>query len=400
MSEHSLISASASERISACPISVLGGPSPTSEYAAEGTMLHTFGENLLTGKPLPAVGEVFAVEGFTFKVTDEHIELATTYADNIKAQPWEGSPNIEGRVHYGRVLNTPHNMSFGTADCSGILNLPEIGRCLGVDDLKGGRKFVPATALQLYIYAAGVIQSHFDIFPLPMDMPVRLRIHQPRLGKTPQTHFTTVGEVLKRAALFAPSAQAAVRFKLGTATALDMEQFPELAGDHCHYCTRKPVCNAFKQKMRQATQPVASWESVKELWLMSDAISKGIEDIDAWVQGHAEKGTVLPGTKLVKSSAGRPSIVATDAEIDAYAAKYGIADKVKVTKPVYLTPAKMRDAFAPVLKGKPEEKEVMSRIISTPAAKFKLVPADGPGEAVASPQSAFTGVAKPANVVI
>lgn len=219
MSEHSLLSASASERWLACPISVTGPESQSGEAAAEGTLGHTLAEDALRNhKAYPVAGTQFTVEGYTFEISDGFINDVNAYVQHVLNTPWVGAYTPEGRVNYSRSLAAPYNMAFGTADCWGF-SQDAAGRCLEVKDLKMGRVPVnPERNSQMTLYAAGVLDGMYPHLVLPRDHLVRFTIFQPRLSHRPFQWVTTVGWIEDAVQAMRPAAAGALAYKNGTAT--------------------------------------------------------------------------------------------------------------------------------------------------------------------------------------
>lgn len=348
MSLHSLLSASASERWMACPISVTGDmPDTTTRAAAEGTMGHGIGEDVLRGLPWPAIGEQRTVEGHDFTIEQSFLEDVYAYVQFIHSFQWRNGFQVEGKVNYSRALAVPYNFAFGTSDCWGF-SVDSLGPVLEVIDLKMGRKSVnPQGNLQAVSYVGGVLDSLYPALVLPRDHRVRVSIFQPRLSKKPFQWMTTVGDVEDALRNMRPAAAAAVAYHTKTATQETWNQFPEMLGDHCRYCRRKNVCNLFQRQLREAgTKTEVVWNV--ELYKLGDAIKVYLEQMEQTALNAALAGTPLPGTKLVAGRPGNPQLLVDNAKIREIAATLGIENKVVEMKEVWATPAKVRDAFKAV----------------------------------------------------
>lgn len=345
MSEHSLLSASSSDRWTKCPISVTAtSEDRTNEAAAEGTALHGVAERVLRGNGWPEIGSTLEADGFEFVFNEERYFDTKAYTDYVMSLPWVGTYNVEARIHYGQYLNTPHNLSFGTSDCFGFVEDAE-GRRLVIIDLKMGRKPVnPAYNPQAALYGAGVLQSLRPMM-LPRNFPVEIMIVQPRLRHAPFRWVTSVGWLEDTAMAMRPPAAAALAYKTGTATAQTWAEFPELAGSWCRYCRRKAECTEFNKHMAAIAQPGKKVEWNPVVFAMRDAISSYLEDLEQLAFDEAMNGNVLSGTKLIKGRAGKPALAKTDEEIREAAKKLGIEKSVVKMEEVWATPAKIRDAF-------------------------------------------------------
>lgn len=375
MSEHSILSASAANRWSICPISVTGKDSDaSSRAAAEGTMLHKVCEDVLRGGAYPKVLTKFIVEDHDFTFTDDMQKDCETYVDYVRSLPWVGGYTVEGRVHYGRALGTPHASSYGTADCYGFTE-DEQGRMLEVIDLKMGRKPVnPVGNPQEALYAAGVLETLSEVMLLPDAHRVRLTIFQPRLSHTPFTWVTSVGWIRATLAALRRPAQAAVRFYNKTAEALDIVEFPETVGSHCGYCRRKSDCGAIKMVVDTIAEPGKTVVFDEKVFSLRDTIRGYLDDLEELALDEALKGNVLPGTKLVQGRAGNAKLRIGEVAVREEAKKLGIEAMIVETKEVFATPAKIRDAFKKI--GAPAT--LIAAIIEQPEGKAVIASSDDP----------------------
>lgn len=394
MSDHSLLSASAAERWVKCPISVTATEeSRTSEAAAEGTAAHAVAEEVLRGGMYPMIGTKLEADGFEFEYTEDRHRDVAAYVDFVRSLPWAGPYSVEQRIHYGRALGTPHNLSFGTSDCFGFVQDAD-GQRLVICDLKYGRKPVnPRENPQAALYAGGVLEGLLPL-ELPRNFPVEIVIFQPRLSHKPFAWRTTVGWVEDTLRGMRPAAQAAVRFAQGKHTPEDALSFPELSGAHCMYCRRKPQCQTFQGELRKIAQPglTVTWNPV--IFAMRDSIKTYVEDLEQLALDEALKGSPLPGTKLVKGRAGNPKLIVTNDDLRAKAKERGIESMIVKVEEVWATPAKVRDAF----KKAGAKQDELDKIIHTPEPKAQIADVNDPRPAFSSVATAvaagFTGVAR------
>lgn len=376
---HALLGASNAERWGTCPISVTAaGGSPTNEAAAEGTLGHNIADQVLRGQPYPAVGSQHEVEGFKFTISEDFLRDVKAYVDYIQTRPWVGGYNAESQVNYSYLLGVPFDVAWGTTDCKGFTHDVITGETiLEVIDLKMGRKGVsPDWNAQGMMYAAGVIDEHRTIAPLPGNMKVRISIYQPRHSYTAKSWLTTVAQVEEFVFSLRHAAQAAIAYVTNTQTPLQVTQFPETPGAHCHYCPRKLNCNAHTAlTKRAATATEIRWDP--ELFNMRSSIESFFKEMEALAFEQAMSGVPFPGTKLVQNSrGGNPTFLRSEEEVKARAA----ALNVSVTQTTLLTPAKVRDAF---YKANMPAEEIAT-FISKPAKGFKVVATSDEGEAVES----------------
>jgi hypothetical protein len=124
---------------------------------------------------------------------------------------------------------------------------------------------------------------------------------------------------------------------------------------------------------------------------MRDAIKGYLDDMEQLALDEAIRGNPLPGTKLVRGRAGAAQLAADESVIRAKAKELGV--QVVETKEVWLTAAKIRDAFKRV--GLPAAE--MANIIKTPEGKLQIAGANDPRDAVViqtADVNSFAGVAR------
>ena len=218
---HSILGPSSAERWLNCPGSVLlPGPSPQTEYAAEGTAAHTLSEWVREGKPLAGFkGKILQVGDYQFKVGKNMMDSVQTFVDSVEKLP--GVPVVEGRVAYEELVPG----GFGTLDDARITE----DVCV-ITDFKHG-KGVQVEAkdnAQLKLYALGLYFSLRWVFQFKTFI---LRISQPRLR-----HFdewtTTLGELMHWGFdAVRPGAELALT-----------PGAPLKAGSWCKFCKAKNEC--------------------------------------------------------------------------------------------------------------------------------------------------------------
>lgn len=392
MSSHALLSASSAHRWSVCPLSVTGtDEDSTGRAAAEGTLAHGLSEDVLMGKPFPALGSVHQCEGFSFTVDENFIKDMGAYVSYVRGRPWaQGGYSVENQVNYSKALMVPHTYAWGTSDCLGM-QYDEFGWLLEVIDLKFGRNFVsPDHNEQGILYAAGAIAIYDEVMPLPLTMRVRISIFQPRLRHVATSWDTTVGEIKKLAALMRPAADAAVRMARGEGNPEIVFQFPEVAGDHCRYCRRQKTCTAFRKNVTVlGTQQVVHFDSTT--YKMRHAIRDYLARMEDDALKEAMKGTPPLGTKLVQGKRANPQLIVPLEQVYQLANSLGIANVVRRQEWVDGSPAAIRDA----LKGKGVPTAQIQTMIRSEEGKPILVDETDPRPAYsASAGSGFTGVAR------
>ena len=182
--KHAFLSPSSSERWYHCTRSAWlceQFPDLGSVFAAEGTEAHRLCEYLL--HEMLGIPDVDPRPGMTY-YTPEMEEACQGYAQFIreKLEKWKTAgvaPEvfIEQRVD----LRTYIPESMGTSDCV-IVADDEIG----IVDFKYGMYRVPASSLQLRIYALGACELFRNLYDFSR---VRMTIYQPRLGSVDEAEM-------------------------------------------------------------------------------------------------------------------------------------------------------------------------------------------------------------------
>lgn len=191
---HAWLSPSSSARWMTCAFSaVIESTLPKdegSEYAAEGTLAHTFAEYCLRHGTQPMDYQVIEQDGVAVEVTEDMPGFVQTYVDNIRALSQGGKLYIEQKVPIGRF--TGEKDATGTADAIILLPLEDGTYELQVHDLKYGIGEVvsPNNNSQLMLYALGALEKFELIYDITR---IRLFIHQPRVFNEPREWETTLG---------------------------------------------------------------------------------------------------------------------------------------------------------------------------------------------------------------
>ncbi len=258
MSAHHKFSPSGAARLMACPGSYrmqLGRPEETSEYAAEGTLLHDVVAKL-EGSEHSATNCKSVYAGLTAE-QERCVEACLEYA---KLNTPEGA-----EVHRELKVRVWHNFDLlteGTADYVVI-----VGDRAVLIDWKFGRGAVadPAGNPQLALYACGVAQK-FRV------SEVECHIFQPRVGDhAPPYVFRDFDAIRERYA-------AAVEMAEGPGLQL-------LAGDHCKYCRAAAHCPALAMAANDAVvitkvtpeNAAEVHEQIKAAKQWLDAVSKAVK---------------------------------------------------------------------------------------------------------------------------
>ena len=220
MTLHSRFGASAAHRWMRCPGSIQaseGLPNVSSEFAAEGTLLHGVAEDILRGGgATPAVG-----------LTDEQWDVVRAYVSFVRDCAKGGNLFVENRFKLAC-----HPEFWGTADA--VVQKP--GAELHVIDLKCGRGVAVEVDYggrinpQLGFYALGAL----SLFPGPYGK-IFTHVVQPRLGGV-KSREVTLDELSKLQAELLRAAANAVA---------DDPRFA--AGSHCKFCLARATCPTLRR---------------------------------------------------------------------------------------------------------------------------------------------------------
>ena len=293
--KHAFLSPSSSERWYHCTRSAWlceQFPDLGSVFAAEGTEAHQLCEFLLHG--MLGIPDVDPRPGMTY-YTDEMEEAAQGYAQFIrekleawKAQGVKPEVFVEQRVDLRAYI--PESM--GTSDCVIVAD-----DTIEIVDFKYGMYRVPASSLQLRIYALGACELFRNLYDFHR---VKMTICQPRLG--------TVDEASMDAAdLYAWAEK-------------DLKPRAELAftgqgnfsvGEWCRNCRARRTCRELAAHQMEiakydfADPPLLSDEEI------ADVLSR-VDDLVAWAAGIREyalqaalDGRRFAGWKLVEGKSVR-----------------------------------------------------------------------------------------------
>lgn len=222
---HSVLGPSSAERWLNCGAGIGQGQT---EYAAEGTAMHTLSEwSRIERKPAEAwKGNVLQVGDFTFKVGKAMAAAVQTFVDSVEKLP--GPALVEERVHYEELVPG----GFGTLDDA----RPHIDACV-VTDFKGGKGVQVSVKdnPQLKLYDLGVLFKYDWIYKFKKFVN---RISQPRRGVVAEQEVEeiSVGHLLQWGYdVVRPRAEALLSGRL-------KDQVK--AGPWCKFCGLKTTCSA------------------------------------------------------------------------------------------------------------------------------------------------------------
>ena len=298
--KHAFLSPSSAERWYHCPPSARlceQYPDLGSVAALEGTEAHSLCEYLLgtaLGKPGltdPRPGMQYYTEEME-KCCQGYVQYVTELVEQIKRKEEGAAVYAEQRVDLRRFI--PESM--GTSDCV-IVGQDEIV----IVDFKYGMHPVPATSLQLRIYALGAC----ELFSFLYDFSsVRMVVYQPRIGNVEETTMS-VSELYAWAAEdLRPRAQEAFAGK-----------GEYCVGSWCRNCRARRQCRFLAERQLEMTRfdfrdpPLLSDEEISEV------LSRA-EELAAWVNAVREYAlsAVLSGKRFAgwKAVEGRPVRKFTD----------------------------------------------------------------------------------------
>ena len=196
------------------------------EYAAEGTAMHTLSEwSRLQGKPAEAwKGKILQVGDYSFKVGKMVAGAVNTFVSSVQKLP--GPALVEERVYYDELVPG----GFGTLDDA----RPHLDACT-VTDFKGGKGVVVSAKdnAQLKLYDLGVFFKYDWIYKFKKFVN---RISQPRrgIGAEQEVEEISVGHLLQWGYdVVRPRAE-----KLLAGELKDQLQ----AGPWCKFCGKKETC--------------------------------------------------------------------------------------------------------------------------------------------------------------
>lgn len=355
MAEHSVLAPSSSNRWFNCtPSARLCGqfPDEGSVYASEGTEAHALCEFLLRVALGRDAGEDprFGMKYYTREMQEcceEYVQFILERVAGYAAAGKKPAVFIEQRVDLREWV--PESM--GTADC-----LIVAGDEILVVDFKYGMLRVPASSLQLRLYALGGC-AMFSL--LDKIRSVRMVVFQPRLSAVDEMEMPA-DELLSWA-----SSELAPRARLAFDGAGEFS-----CGEWCRLCRAKRSCRALAEYELEIAR-----YGLRDAALLSDPeiadVLSRVDELVAWANGVREyaleqalQGHEYPGFKVVEGKAFRRF---TD---DA-----AVAARVEAEGKDPWEPRKVLGISAmEKLLGKKKFSELLSDLVVRPAGKPALVP--------------------------
>ena len=387
---HAKLSASGSEKWMTCtPSARMEEPFPDegSEFAREGTFAHAVFEQELLHylgrevEPLPNELMHFDSPALVDYV-QEAVNFAITRIEAARERCKDPVIYVERRLDFSRWVPE----GFGTGDL--VIITDDLVEVL---DLKYGKGiFVDAKSnSQMRLYGLGAYNELADLYAIQR---VRMTVLQPRLGNYSSEELS-IEALLKWAdEAVVPAA------KLAWAGEGEF-----VAGDHCisSFCKARYTCPArAAQALAVARQEFGSVEDaqppipesltverIAQLLPKADLVIDWFTDLKAYALKQAEKGTTVPGYKLVE---GRSNRKYSDQDAVAKALRDAeVPDEIAYERSLLGITA-MEKAI-----GKKKFAEVLGGLITKPEGKPTLVPEGDKRPALTSRASALDDFSKP-----
>jgi hypothetical protein len=290
---HSHIGASSMERWATCPGSVRmsrGLKSVESKYAAEGTAAHELAKNILECE---LAGQPFHYE--QDDIDPETLEAVKVYTDEVLSDAKGNDVLVEEKCDLSQV----HPGLFGTCD---NITFVKAKKLLKVRDYKHGSGIaveVKGNKQLRYYGLAALLSTDFPCEAVELTI-VQPRCNHPdgpiRSERIASLELLEFSEELKNAAL-----------------ATEKPDAPLVPGDHCRFCPAAGICPAIRAKAQDLAalefadvpgQPISVDELAKALeWV--PVVKQWAENVDKFAYTLAQKGTKIPGHKLVAKRAVR-----------------------------------------------------------------------------------------------
>ncbi len=294
--KHAFLSPSSAVRWYFCPPSARlceQFPDQGSVFSAEGTEAHSLCEFLLKQALGMEAGEdprprMQYYTGEMEEAAQGYVQYILEKVEAYKTAGSEPSVFVEQRLDLRAYI--PESM--GTADCVIIA-----GDTAEIIDFKYGMHRVPATSMQLRIYALGACEAFSFLFDFSR---VRMAIYQPRLSSVDETEMSL--EDLYRWARdeLAPRAR---------------EAFDGIGvyacGDWCRMCRARRNCRALADYQMELAKydfmnpALLSDDEIADVLSRVDELVSWAQDVKSFALKEALRGHVYPGFKVVEGRANR-----------------------------------------------------------------------------------------------
>jgi hypothetical protein len=386
MTAHAKLSASGSEKWMTCTPSARMEEQfedEGSEFAREGTFAHAvFEQQMLTylGRTIETLPEEllhfdsWALAGYV----DEAAQYCIKRIEEARERCKDPVIYVERKLDFSRWVTE----GFGTGDLVIITD-----DLVEVMDLKYGKGiYVDAKGnSQMRLYGLGAFNELADLYDIKR---VRMTVLQPRLNNYSSEELP-IADLLKWADdAVVPAA------KLAWAG-----EGVFVPGPHCtsSFCKARYTCPArAAQALAVAKQEFApvppavdflTMDRIAELLPCADLVIDWFTDLKTYALKQAEKGTTVPGYKLVE---GRSNRKYSDQEAVAQALRAaGVPDEIAYERSLLGITA-MTDAL-----GKKKFADVLGALVTKPEGKPTLVPEGDKRPAIASRATALDDFSKP-----
>ena len=292
MNHSKIVGGSTASRVIHCPGSVaLVARMPEQEgssYANEGSLLHEAIAVVLDTACAPGDMVGFEAHGLTLNedLLDRKLKVALDLLHDYDPEA-KLEYITEATVDFGDLLPGV----FGSSDIVGRLD----GRAVILDWKFGDGVMVEAEEnMQLMFYAAAAMRTASCQWAFDGVTEVECVIIQPPYIRT---WMTTVERIRK----FERQLTRAV-------AASALPNAPLNLGDHCRWCTAKPVCplkSGQLDRARLAAMKAIDVDKLTEYLAAADAVEDFIKACRALAHDMLEKGVPVPGYKLVAKRATR-----------------------------------------------------------------------------------------------
>lgn len=359
MNHSNIVGGSSAKRVINCPASVAlvakMPPQAESEHAARGTLLHNVIAEILEfgKKPEQCLGTKYKDQTFTQELLDDKITPALQALEAIDPDNLMEYA-VESRVGFGDFLPGV----FGSTDLLG-----RIGKRAIVLDWKFGDGVVVDAVEnpQLLFYAAAAMRTDAVSWVFKGAEEIECIIVQPPMVKRWVTTPARVQEFEQ---------ELAYAVRLST-----WDTAPMQTGEHCRWCTAKPICPQMTGAVDRALQTQLANLPKEQLAMQlqqADMLEDYIKSLRALAFQMLESGSPLPGYKLV-AKRGTRQWTSEDA-VDAFVDANNLADEAYDTK--LKSPAQLEKVL------KKHDKELPDELVVTISSGSTLAADSDPRPAV------------------
>ena len=282
------------------------------------------------------------------EAAEGYVQYILEKVERYKAESPGAEPSVF--VEQGLDLREYIPQSMGTADCVIIA-----GDTAEIIDFKYGMHPVPATSMQLRIYALGACEVFSHLYDFTR---VRMAVYQPRLHSVDETEMTVADLYAWAVNELSPRARQA------------FDGVGEFAcGDWCRCCRARRNCRALADYQLEIAKyefkepELLSDDEIADVLCRVDALTAWANDVKEFALSEALRGHRFPGFKVV---AGRANRYFTDE--NEVAARVKAAGKVPYEKKLLSLTAMEK------LLGKKAFSEMLSDLVARPVGKPTLVP--------------------------